>query len=40
MKKKVISKNSITFASSKSQRVVRKMWKVSHCEIGGDELKY
>lgn len=35
----IILKNSITFASTKSQRVVRKMRKVSRCEIGGDDLK-
>lgn len=33
------SKNSIIFASEKSQRVARKTRKVSHCEIGGDDLK-
>lgn len=33
------SKNNITFALNKSQRVARKMRKVSHCEIGGDDLK-
>lgn len=35
----MFSKNNITFASNKSQRVARKMQKVSRCEIGGDDLK-
>jgi hypothetical protein len=35
----LLKKNNITFAVNKSQRAARKTRKVSHCEIGGDDLK-